>query len=334
MRRGAASRRTRLFAGAIVLLLATVAAPTHGTTAQDATPTGQVDFAALNGDIVADGSSTVWPMTDEAALLFMERAEGVEVTVGLSGTGGGFRKFCEGETDIQNASRPINAEELEACRQAGNSYYVFEVAYDGVTVVVHPDNDFASCLTVDQLRRLWQPDDPAKTWRDLDPAWPDEEIELYGPGPDSGTFDFFTGAIVGEEGASRTDYVPSENDLDLVEGVATDDEGLGYFGFAYFDGARERLKPIAIDAGAGCVLPSAQTIGDGTYRPLSRPLFVYVNAARLARAEVAAFMRFYLANAQALAIDTGYIASPSTVYEEDRSRLDAALAGTLPPDGP
>jgi phosphate transport system substrate-binding protein len=315
-------------------MIATGTMAAFSANALDATPEAAAELYGLSGEIRADGSSTVWPMTDEAALLLMERAENVDITVDVSGTGGGFRTFCAGETDLQNASRPINAEEMEACRQAGVSYYLFEVAYDGITVVVHPDNDFAFCLTVEQLRQLWQPDGHANTWRDLDPAWPDEAIELYGPGPDSGTFDFFTGAIVGEEGASRTDYVPSENDLDLVEGVATDDEGLGYFGYAYFEGARERLKPIAIDAGSGCVLPSSQTIGDGTYQPLSRPLFVYVSAASLTRAEVAEFMRFYLVHAQAIAIDTGYIASPASIYEEDRNRLEAALAGTLPPDGP
>ncbi len=264
----------------------------------------------------------------------MGEAENVRITVGFSGTGGGFRKFCAGETDIQNASRAIEPDEMTACRENNVEYFVFEIAYDGITVVTNPANDFVSCLSVEQLKRLWQPDDPAKSWQDLDPSWPDERIELYGPGPDSGTFDYFTSAIVGEEGLSRTDYFPSENDLDLVEGVAVDEEGLGYFGFAYVDEAGDRLKTVAIDSGAGCVLPTAETIADGSYAPLSRPLFVYVRASSLSRPEMIAFMRYYLANAKSIAADVGYIPSPDTIYQEDQARLEAAITGQLPPDGP
>jgi len=284
--------------------------------------------------VSSDGSSTVWPITDEAALRFLDEAENVRITVGFSGTGGGFRKFCAGETDIQNASRSIEPDEMDACRENNVEYFVFEVAYDGITVVTNPENEFASCLTVEQLKLLWQPENPAKTWSDLDLAWPDETIELYGPGPDSGTFDYFTSAVIGEEGASRTDYFPSENDLDLVEGVALDRDGLGYFGFAYFEEAGDRLKSIAIDSGSGCVTPTAETIADGSYTPLSRPLFVYVRASSLARPEVTAFMRFYLANAKSIAADVGYIPSPDGIYREDQARLEAAISGQLASDGP
>ena len=317
-----------LIAGAIVWFGSSVAL------SQESTPIPVVDFSSLGGEIISDGSSTVWPITDEAALRFMGLAEGVEFTIGFSGTGGGFRKFCDGETDIQNASRPIEDDEMASCLEHGVQYYVFEVAYDGITIVVNPKNDFVTCLTVDQLRRLWQPDDPAKTWQDLDPNWPDDEIALFGPGPDSGTFDYFTAAVIGEEGVSRTDYFPSEDDLALVEGVADDESALGYFGYAYFEEEQDRLKSVAVDSGAGCISPSSTSIADGTYKPLSRPLFIYLRASSLSRPEVAGFMRYYLANVKSIASDVGYIASPDQIYVEDQKRLEQAIVGQLPPDGP
>lgn len=306
---------------------------------QEATPppspvAATPDLASLKGRIIADGSSTVWPITDEVGILFQERADGVRVEVDFSGTGGGFRKFCDGETDIQNASRPIEADEEAACAAAGIDYYAFRVAFDGITVVVNKTNDFATCLTIEQLRSLWRPDRPARTWRDLNPAWPNRTIELYGPGPLSGTFDYFTLAIVGTEGASRTDYFPSENDLDLVEGVEDRRQGLGYFGFAYYRDAGDELSAVSIDAGQGCVAPSVATIADGSYTPLSRPLYVYVKADSLRRAEVQGFLRFYLASAGEIATDVGYVPLPDDDYAAQRTKLEEAIGGALPPDAP
>jgi phosphate transport system substrate-binding protein len=313
-----------------------------GADAQESTPAApvilpyepRVDLSSLEGKIVVDGSSTVYPITDEAAIQFMDFAGDVEIEVAFSGTGGGFTLFCNGETDVQNASRPIEADEMAACAASGIGYYVFEVAYDGISIVVNPENDFVTCLTVAQLKLLWQPDGHANTWQDLDPTWPDREIELYGPGPRSGTFDYFTAAVVGAENASRTDYYPSENDLDLVLGVADHPDGLGYFGFAYYEENHDDLKLVAVDNGDGCIQPSPVTIADGTYAPLSRPLYVYVKVESLARPEIQEFVRFYLANAQQIAVEVGYVAAPAAIYVEDQAKIEGAIAGMTPPDGP
>jgi phosphate transport system substrate-binding protein len=256
------------------------------------------------------------------------------VTVDISGTGGGFKRFCAGETDVQNASRPIRDEEVQACAEAGVEYYEFQVAFDGLSIVVNPANDFVECLTVDQLKRLWEPNSTVQTWQDLNPEWPAEEISLYGPGPDSGTFDYFTEVIVGEAKASRTDYTPSEDDNVLVEGVAGDPNALGYFGYAYYKQNQDRLKLVAVDGGNGCVLPSKEAIRDGSYTPLARPIFIYVKAESLERPEVQEFVRFYLANAAELAQDVGYVDSPAEAYAAAQQKLEGAIAGAVPPDGP
>lgn len=330
--------RLGLWAAAIVFTVTTLASSSISLAIQ-ATPTAspyapRQDLASLSGTITADGSSTVYPITDEAGVLFQDLADDVRVEVDFSGTGGGFLAFCNGETDIQNASRPIEADEQAACAAVDVGYYAFPVAYDGITVVVNKTNGFATCLTVEQLRLLWQPGNPATTWRDLDPAWPDEEIELYGPGPLSGTFDYFTAAIVGEEGASRIDYFPSENDLDLVEGVEDREQSLGYFGYAYYLDEGEELTAVAVDAGQGCVSPSAETIADGSYAPLSRPLYVYVSAGSLQRPEVQEFLRFYLASAGEIAATVGYVPLPAADYAAQQARLEQAIGGALPPDAP
>jgi phosphate transport system substrate-binding protein len=293
------------------------------------TPPGE-----LEGQIIIDGSSTVWPITAEVAERFVGLAEDVRIEVEISGTGGGFRRFCDGESDLQNASRPITPDEAAACAENGVGFYAFEVGFDGISVVVNPDNDFVGCLTVDQLRRLWRPDDPARTWRDLDPAWPADEIELYGPGPDSGTFDYFTEAIVGEEGASRVDYFPSENDAVLVEEVSTDVNALGYFGYAYYLGTQDRLRAVPIDNGGGCVAPSPETIADGSYAPLSRPLYVYVSQDELGRPAVREFLRYYLATARDAVATVGYVPSPDATYAANQAKLDGAIAGSVPPETP
>lgn len=290
--------------------------------AQEATP--GVDLSQLTGTIIVDGSSTVWPITAEAAERFAAKAP-VIVEVEISGTGGGFRRFCAGESDLQDASRPITAEEQAACKAAGVEYAVFPLGFDGITITVNPANTWVDCLSVEQLRALWEPENPEQSWKQLDPRWPDAKIELYGPGPDSGTFDYFTEAIMGETGLSRTDYVPSENDLDLVEGVASQTNALGYFGFAYYEADADRLRPVAVDAGNGCVAPTKETIADGSYAPLSRPLYLYVNRDRLERPEVQEFLRFFLSQTGDIVQAVGYVPLPAEAYAENVNQLESAL---------
>ncbi len=221
---------------------------------------------------------------------------------------------------------PGPVEERAACEASGVTYEVFPLGFDGVTVAVHPSNTWAQCLTVEQLRAIWEPERPEGVWKNIDPAWPDQEIELYGPGPDSGTFDYFTAEIVGEAGLSRTDYIPSENDLDLVEGVASQTNALGYFGYVYYVANADRLRPVAIDAGAGCILPTLATIADGSYAPLSRPLYLYVNRESLARSEVREFVRFTLDQSNDIVGTVGYVPMEATIYADNQMRLEAALA--------
>lgn len=319
------------------VLLGAILVTAGAAGARPATPTSAwpyvpaVDLATLTGQIFADGSSTVWPITADIAERFLAMAPNLRIDVEISGTGGGFRRFCAGASDIQNASRPIDAEEAATCAANGVVYRELPIAYDGITVVVNPTNDWASCLTVAQLKRLWEPGSPVRTWRDLDPAWPAEPIDLYGPGPDSGTFDFFTEAIVGETDAARDDYTPSENDAVLVQGVKGDRSALDYFGFAYYAAAGSALKALAVDAGAGCVAPSRETIADGSYRPLSRPLFVYVSEASLARPEVREFMRFYAAVAPAAVRDVGYVPLAADAYLANQRALEAPWGASATP---
>lgn len=317
------NRRFQIAASAAFLLSNLLLAFPVLTMAQDATPAA--DLAGLSGLIVVDGSSTVEPFTAEAGERFDALTNAV-VEIEISGTGGGFRRFCAGESDLQNASRPINAAEVAACQANGIEYVSFPVAIDGITITVNPQNTWANCLTIDQLRALWQPESAVHTWHDLDPSWPDAEIELYGPGPDSGTFDYFTEAIVGEAGLTRTDYQPSENDLDLVEGVASQNNALGYFGFTYYEADAERLRALAVDAGAGCVDPTAQTIADGSYAPLSRELYLYVNTGELERPEVREFLRFLIGSSADVAATVGYVPMPVEVYADNSVQLEAALA--------
>lgn len=281
----------------------------------------------LTGSVEIDGSSTVYPITEAVAEEFMlATGREVRVTVGVSGTGGGFKRFCAGETAISNASRPIKASEREACEAAGVRYLELPVAYDGIAIVANLSNDFVECLTVEELRRIWQPGSPVRRWSDVRPGWPATEIHLYGPGTDSGTFDYFTGVVVGEEGASRPDYTASENDNVLVQGVSGDPGALGYFGFAYYEESAHQLKLLGVDNGEGCVLPTVDTIRTGRYAPLSRPVFIYVNEAALARPEVAAFVRFYLEHAGDLAREVGYVPLDPSVYRDGLEKVERALA--------
>src|SRR5829696_3341188 len=292
----------------------------------------ETDLSALSGQIVSDGSSTVGPLTQAVAEEFNAQASNVQISVDISGTGGGFKRFCAGETDVQNASRAIEEDEIAACAENGVDWYEFEVAYDGLTVVTNKENTWVTCLTTDQLKQLWQKDNPANTWADLNPEYPADTINLYGPGTDSGTFDFFVETILGED-EIREDFTPSEDDNVLVEGVAGDANAVGYFGLAYYEANQDVLTAVAVDNGGGnCVVPSSETVQDGTYAPLSRPLYVYVNADSLQRTEVQEFVRFYLDQAPALAAEVGYVASPEETYTKDKARFEADVAGEGTPD--
>ena len=290
-----------------------------GTTAAAGTGGGD-----LSGRIEADGSSTVGPYTTAAAEQFQSEQPDVQITVGVSGTGGGFERFCRGETDLSNASRPIKAEEATACKDAGIEYVEFQVANDALTVVVNKDNDWVDCLTTAQLKQIWEPSSKVNSWKDLDPSFPDEPIKLFGPGTDSGTFDYFTGEINGEEGASRSDYAASEDDNTTVTGVAGEKGGLGYFGFSYFEENQDTLKALEIDGGDGCVAPSVAAAQDGTYKPLARPLFVYATKEALARPEVEAFLRFMLENEKSIAEVSQFVPLTTEQLAKAKADLDAA----------
>ncbi|MFB4269183.1 PstS family phosphate ABC transporter substrate-binding protein [Nonomuraea sp. GTA35] len=301
-----------------------------GTTGAEATGGAGTAAKELSGDVKVDGSSTVAPLSTAAAELFAEQQAKVRVTVGTSGTGGGFEKFCNGETDISNASRPIKDEEKTACQAKNIAYEEFSVANDALTVVVHKDNTWATCLTVDQLKKMWEPGSKVNNWNQIDPKFPNEPLKLFGAGTDSGTFDYFTDVINGEEGKSRTDYSPSEDDNVTVQGVAGSKGGLGYFGFSYFEENADKLKAVQIDGGDGCVGPSVQAAQDGTYKPLSRPLFIYPKAESLKRPEVLAFVEYYVANHKQIAEDAKFIplnAQQETELKADLDKLKAQAGG-------
>jgi phosphate transport system substrate-binding protein len=282
--------------------------------------------SSLSGQVAIDGSSTVFPLTALAAEDFQVENSGVQVKVGSSGTGGGFEKFCRGETDANDASRPIKDEEAAACESAGVSYGALTVAVDAITVVVSKENTWATCLTIDQLAAIWAPGSTIATWNEVDPAYPAEEIKLFGPGTDSGTFDYFTGAVNGEEGASRTDFTPSEDDNVIVQGVSGSKGGLGYFGYTYFEENADSLNAVQIDSGSGCVAPSAATAQDGSYTPLARPLFVYPSVTALAKPEVAAFFQYYVDNDASIAEGAQYIPLNDAQRQQLTSDFDSLLA--------
>ena len=282
--------------------------------------------------IKIDGSSTVYPITEAVAEEY-QIATKVKVTVGISGTGGGFKKFCRGETDISNASRPILKKEMDACKEAGVQYIELPVAYDGLTVVVNKNNDFVKSLTVEELKKMWEPSaqGKVKSWKQINPAFPDTPLKLFGAGSDSGTFDYFTEAIVGKAKSSRGDYTASEDDNVLVQGVQSDKGGLGYFGFAYFEENQDKLRavPIVAKKGAAAVMPSYESVKNGTYQPLARPLFIYVNATSAAfKPEVKAFINFYLDNAPKLVKEVKYIPLPANEYAAVIKHWKALKPGT------
>ncbi|MEN0111706.1 MAG: PstS family phosphate ABC transporter substrate-binding protein, partial [Planctomycetota bacterium] len=277
--------------------------------------------------IKIDGSSTVYPISEAVAEEFLRGPRpDVRVTVGYSGTGGGMKKFTAGEIDICDASRAIKEKETAALEAAGVPYIELSAAFDGIAVVVNPQNDWVDCLTVAQLAAMWRPDEPAQKWSDVEPDWPDERIRLYGPGTDSGTFDYFTKAIVGEEKACRSDFAASEDDNVLVTGIANDKYALGYFGFAYYDENRDTLKVLGVRQENGdCVKPEISTIRSNEYRPLSRPLYLYVRHSLLERPEGVEFVQFYLDESAALATEVGYVPVSDEVDAENRRRLAAAI---------
>ena len=268
------------------------------------------------GEILIDGSSTVYPITSAAAEDFRIEYPSVQIPVGISGTGGGFKKFTAGETVIADASRPIKDSERELAAANGIEFIELAVAFDGLSVMVNPDNDFASCLTTDELKMIWEPESSVSTWRDVRGEWPNEEIVLYGPDADSGTFDYFTEEIVGDTGLIRQDFYPAVDDNVLVQGIAGDLYSLGYFGYAYYAANTDKLKLVSVDSGGGCVTPTETTINDGSYTPLSRPLFIYVNIAELARPEVEAFVNYFLENGPQLAASVDYVGLPQAMYED------------------
>ncbi len=309
-------RRTApLMATATALVLSLAACGGQNETENVGSSSGNV-----SGEVVVDGSSTVQPLTAAAGELFKEEQQGVNVSIGTSGTGGGFKVFCNGQTDISNASRPIKDEEKAVCEEKGIDYTELQVATDALTVVVSKDNDFITCLTTDELKKLWEPaaEGTIKTWDQVNPEFPKEQIELYGPGSDSGTFDYFTDEINGEEGASRTDYNPSEDDNVIVQGVAGSTSALGYFGYTYYEENADKLKAVEIDSGSGCVAPSAEAAQDGSYAPLARPLFIYVsNKAAAEKPQLTAFIDYFAQNDEAITEAAQFI----PLNDEQRGKL-------------
>jgi phosphate transport system substrate-binding protein len=311
--------------GALVLVASFAAAACSGSGSSTA-PSAE----AVDGTVAVDGSSTVYPVTEAVAEEFAAVQPGVDVSVAESGTGGGFKKFCIGETDVNDASRPIKADdeaEGKACEANGVTYVQLQVAIDGLTVVVNPDNTWVTCLTLEQLAIIYGPDSPENlSWKAVDPSFPDQPVIRYMPGADSGTFDYFTEAVNGEVDSSTSYATQSEDDNVLVTGVAGDVNAISYFGYAYYVENPDKLKAVEIDGGSGCIAPTDETIGDGTYSPLSRPLFIYPNTATAAAdPALATFVDFYLANAATLAAEVGYIAIPDALAQAQLAAWAAAV---------
>jgi phosphate transport system substrate-binding protein len=304
------------------------AAPTQAPAPQPTAGTQRTTASAaagLSGQISIDGSSTVFPITEAVAEEFGKANPNVKVTVGIKGTGGGFKVFCSENaaerTAIQDASRAIKAEEAELCANAGIEFTEFLIGLDGLTVVVNPENGFATCLTAEELNKIWDTGSTVNNWNQVNSSFPDQPLTLYGPGADSGTFDFFTEVINGEAKKSRADYTASEDDNTLVQGVAGDKDAMGYFGLAYYLENQDKLKAVEIDGGNGCVAPQFETVADGTYSPLSRPLYIYVNNQDLTRPEVFDFVTYYLSNAKELVDEVGYVNVADEVYASGLKQL-------------
>ncbi len=313
--------------GFTMVLLALVAAGCGSDRDNSSADTGPAATSDLSGRIQADGSSTVGPYATAAAERFQAENPDVQITVGVSGTGGGFERFCAGETDLSNASRAIKDEEKQLCADKGIEFVEFQVANDALTVVVNPENDWVDCLTVEQLKKIWDQGSKVKSWSDVDPSFPDESMKLYGAGTDSGTFDYFTDAINGEEGRSRSDYSATEDDNVTVQGVSGDKGALGYFGLSYYEQNKDTLKALEIDGGDGCVAPNVENAQNGTYKPLSRPLFIYAKKESFARPEVHAFIQYMLDNEQAIAEASQFVPLTDEQLAKAKADLEAATAG-------
>jgi phosphate transport system substrate-binding protein len=297
--------------------------PTNNSGESTATPNsggGTPTQGPLSGTIEIDGSSTVFPITQAVAEEFNKVHPDVRVNVGVSGTGGGFERFTSGDTAISNASRPISAEEAERAAANGIEFVELKVGTDGLSVIVHPENDWVDCLTVEELNAIWMPESTLNNWSQIREGFPDRPLRLYGPDSDSGTFDYFTEEINGEAQASRGDYTASPDDNVLVQGISGDRNSLGYFGYAYYIENEDRLKALGIDSGPGCVVPSPETIESGDYTPLSRPLFIYLNEARVSEPQVAEFVRYYMQVGAELAAEVGYVPVAVSVYEENLTK--------------
>ncbi len=319
--RHASSTRPRAFAA----ILALTASAILGGCGQPGESSG------IAGRIFVDGSSTVFPITEAVAEEFLLVENKVEVTVGIAGTGGGFSRFCNAETVVQNASRPISQKEIDDCAAKGIEWIELPVAYDAMTIVVNPKNDWVNCITTAELKTIWEPSAQNKVtnWRQVRDSFPDRSLKLYGAGTDSGTFDYFTEVINGKAKESRGDYTASEDDNTLVQGVSGDRNALGYLGLAYYEQNSDKLKPLAVDSGKGCVEPSPANVENGTYTPLSRPLLIYVNRAESQRPDVGAFIHFYLENVAFLAKDVGYVPLQDSVYDAVNARWRSRTTGTL-----
>ena len=294
------------------------------TSCGQGTKNSESDTDQLSGEVKVDGSSTVYPITEAVAEEFRTEQPDVQVTVGVSGTGGGFKKFGRGETDISDASRPIKESEIETCKENNIAFQELSVAYDGMAVVVNKENDWVDHLTVEELKKIWEPAAQGKImkWNQIRPEWPNEEIHLYGPGVASGTYDYFTEAIVGESGSSRGDYTASEDDNILVQGIANDKNSLGFFGLAYYEENANKLNLVGINNGTEVVKPTYETVKNGSYAPLSRPIFIYVSDAGVKKPAVVSFVHFYLDNAAALVKDVGYIALTDEEYEKQKTKFE------------
>jgi phosphate transport system substrate-binding protein len=298
-------------------LTAGCASPAKTVTGNDATTAAAAAASGLSGQIIVDGSSTVFPITEAVSEEFTNANPGVQIPVGFAGTGGGFKKFIANEIDIANASRPIKTEEADALKAAGIGYTEFKIGYDGLTVVVNAANDWASDMTVDELKMIWQKDSTVTKWSDVRAGWPAEKINLYGPGTDSGTFEYFTEVINGKKAEININFTPSEDDNVLVQGVAGDKYAMGYFGYAYYEANADKLIDVAVNG----VAPSFDTIKDGSYKPLSRPLYMYVKNSALARPEVKAFVNYFLTEGTKLVGEVGYVPLTDDAYKTELAKL-------------
>lgn len=308
--------KTLLFATATILLVSC------GGSSEEAATTNE-----LSGSIKIDGSSTVYPITEAIAEEFRAVEPKVKVTVGVSGTGGGFKKFGRGETDISNASRPIKEKEAKICEENNIDYVGLTVAYDGLAVLVNPENTWVDYFTVEELNTIWNPSaqNTIMYWDQVREGWPHEELHLFGPGTASGTYDYFSEAVCGKKVGTRGDYTASEDDHVLVQGIAGDKNGLGFFGLAYYEENKDKLRLVGVDNGNGAITPTMETVGNGTYAPLSRPIFIYVNSNAKTRTEVSTFVSFYLVNAAELVKDVGYIPMPTAEYDAEKAKFNNFL---------